>query len=241
MPLRYLGHSAIEIQTGSQKVILIDPWLEGNPACPPHLKHPDKVDLIILTHGHQDHTGGVVELAKRTKAKVCAIWELAFLLINDGLDPDQLLMMNQGGALLHEGLTLRLTQAVHSSSYIDKKGVTHYAGEACGVVLTLESGRVIYHAGDTALFSDMKLIGELYKPEIALLPIGDSFTMGIQEASLATEWIKPKVVIPIHYNTFDAITVNADDFKKAASHLAEVIVLKPGETYSASKNSEAVY
>lgn len=235
MPLKYLGHSAIEIVTAQNKVILIDPWLKGNPSCPPSLHNPEKVDLIVLSHGHSDHTDGVVELAIRTKARVCAIWELAHLLIADGLPAQQIIAMNKGGSFIEQGLEIALTDAKHSSSYTDKKGLVHYAGEPCGIILRLESGRVIYHAGDTCLFSDMKLIAELYKPEIALLPIGGRFTMNVDEAIFATKWLCPKVVIPIHYNTFDEIKADTNAFVQNVSSFAKVILLEPGESYRSSK------
>ena len=236
MPLRYLGHSAIEIYTGKQKRVLIDPWLEGNPSCPESCQHPENVDLIVLSHGHEDHASGVVKLANRTGAKVCANWELGNLLAADGLKQEQIIFMNKGGWVEEQGIGVFLTHAFHSSSYRNNKGSVEYAGEASGILLRLESGRIIYHAGDTTLFSDMKMIGDFYKPDIALLPIGGCFTMGIEEAAIATQWIRPRVVIPIHYNTFPSIKVNVADFEKLASPFAQVVVLNPSETYEASKN-----
>ena len=233
MTLRYLGHSAVSILTGKGCRIVIDPWLVGNPACPVEYQDPKKVDLIVLSHGHQDHSGGVADLAQRTGAKVCATWELCGLLGADGVPESQLLPMNKGGSLTLGAIRIALTQAFHSSSYVCKKGQTHYAGEACGVLLTLESGRVLYHAGDTSLFSDMGLIGRRAKIDIALVPIGDRFTMGPEDAAEAVGLLSPRVVIPIHYNTFPPIEVDPQRFVDAVAGRSEVRILNPGQEYSA--------
>ncbi|MCB0337745.1 MAG: metal-dependent hydrolase, partial [Bdellovibrionales bacterium] len=175
----FAGHSACFIHT-KELVIAIDPWLQANPSCPDDLKSPDKIDLIVLTHGHFDHASEAAGLAKSLGSKVIATFELAQLLGNEGVPESQLCPMNKGGTLEIEGLNVSLTHAMHSSSYETASG-PQYAGEACGVVLG-DGIRNLYHAGDTALFSDMSLIKDQYQPEIALLPIGDRFTMGPVEA-----------------------------------------------------------
>lgn len=228
----YAGHSAVFIES-KDFVIAIDPWL-NNPLCPPNLKNPQKLDLIILTHGHSDYAGDAPALAKKTGAKVAATFELAQILAGEGVAPGKLIFMNKGGCVKLGDLTISLVHAFHSSSYDTKAGPV-YAGEACGVVIK-DGTTSIYHAGDTALFSDMKLIGEIHKPDIALLPIGDCFTMGPNDAARAAEFIGAKTVIPIHHTTFPPLTGTPEAFAKACEtwvgDKVRVEILKPGEAFS---------
>lgn len=227
--ITYLGHSTVIIESENGKKIIIDPFLEGNPLCPDNLKSPD-VDYIVLTHGHGDHASGAAPLAKEKGAKIFATFELAMLMIKDGVPETQVQPMNKGGTVRTEdGISITLTDAKHSSSYDTADGVTHYAGEAAGIVIGLESGKSIYHAGDTLLFSDMKLITNGYKPEIALLPIGDCFTMGPKEAAEAAKILGAKTVIPIHHSTFPLLTGTPEEFKGEVKE-ANVVVLAPGES-----------
>lgn len=233
----FCGHSTVIITTESGKRVMIDPFLEGNPSCPDSLKNPQDIDLIILTHGHSDHTSSAPDLALSTGARVYATWELAMLMGKEGVPQENIQPMNKGGTLEVPdggGLKVTLTHALHSSSYDAKDGNTYYAGEACGVVLTLESGRTIYHAGDTSLFTDMELIGEEYEPTLALLPIGDRFTMNPLEAAGACELIQPEFVIPIHWGTFDLLTGTPEEFSTALKEQGEVqaVVLEPGGEFS---------
>ena len=206
--ITYLGHSAV-LLTG-RTTLAIDPWLQGNPMCPESQYNPQKLDFIVLTHGHADHAGDAVRLAKQTKAKVIATFELANLLAEEGVPGEQLVHMNKGGEIELAGLRVRLTHAFHSNSFDTSKG-PRYAGEACGVIVS-DAGSSIYHAGDTALFSDLKLIGDIYQPQLALLPIGDRFTMNPKEAALAAKWLNVKRAIPIHYATFPPLTGTAPEF-----------------------------
>ncbi len=232
----FFGHSTTLVTSEKGKRIIIDPWLSENPSCPDDLKNVSEIDAIILTHGHSDHCASVLELAEKTKAPVYAIFELANLLGEDGLSEAQIEPMGKGGTVSMrngDGIKIHLTTAVHSSSYTKKDGSTHYAGEPCGVVIELESGRTVYHAGDTALFNDMSLISEKFDPEVALLPIGDRFTMGPLDAARAAQIIKPKITIPIHFATFDLLSGDSKDFEKYLIHSeTNVVSLKPGESLS---------
>jgi len=227
--LTYAGHSAVFLN-GDNYVAAIDPWV-NNPLCPESLKHPTKLDLIVLTHGHADHASDVPALAQKTKAKVAATYELAQILASEGVPESQLIFMNKGGCVAVDGLTVSLVHALHSNSFDTKHG-TVYAGEACGVVIK-DGHHSIYHAGDTALFSDMRLIGEIHKPSVACLPIGDCFTMGPQDAARAAELIGSPRVVPIHYATFPLLTGTAEAFERACHERRgdkgpKVDTLKPG-------------
>ena len=226
--ITYAGHSAVFVQLGA-KLVAIDPWLRGNPLCPPNLQAPPKIDLIVLSHGHSDHAGDAVRVQKETGALLAATYELAMIMIAEGVPSDKVIPMNKGGAVEVDGIEVRLTNAYHSSSYDTKSG-TIYAGEACGVLLSY-AGVSIFHAGDTSLFSDLKLIGEQFKPDVAFLPIGDRFTMGPSEAAQAAAWTKCKLAIPIHYKTFDLLTGTYDEFAHACEKLGVASKeLEPGQS-----------
>ena len=232
----YCGHSAAILTTETGKRIALDPWLEGNPRCPARLQDPGKLDFIGLSHGHSDHASSALALAKMTKATVFATYELSMLLIKDGLSSDQLQPMNKGGTIdLGAGIAVTLTHAFHSSSYDASDRSTNYAGEPCGIVVRLESGRCVYFAGDTALFSDMALIQKKFKPVLALLPIGDRFTMGPDDAAEAAAMLKPEAVIPIHYATFPPLSGTPEQFGeelKKRGVTAKLVALEPGGEYS---------
>ncbi|MED4653434.1 metal-dependent hydrolase [Bacillus pseudomycoides] len=200
MKVSYHGHSVVKIETNG-KVILIDPFLTGNPKT--DLKTEDvKVDAIILSHGHGDHVGDTVALAKKNNAVVVAPFELATFLGWQGVNTHP---MHIGGSHVFNFWKVKFTQAFHGSSYIDEENKTiTYTGMPAGILFMAEE-KTVYHAGDTALFSDMKLIGALNNIDVAFLPIGDNFTMGPEDAVLAAEWIGAKTVVPMHYNTFPII------------------------------------
>jgi L-ascorbate metabolism protein UlaG (beta-lactamase superfamily) len=223
MKVSYHGHSVVKIETGKAKII-IDPFITGNSLCD---LDPDKVqcDVILLTHGHNDHVGDTVELAKRNNALVVAPFELATFI---GWKGCSIHPMHIGGAHEFEFGRVKLTQAFHGSSYTDEENQQIiYTGMPSGILFTAE-GKTIYHAGDTALFSDLKLIGEQNEIDLAFLPIGDNFTMGPDDAKVAAEWLQAKTVVPIHYNTFPVIEQNAKEFTSSLEGI-QGKVLKPGE------------
>lgn len=226
--LTWLGHATIHIQTANGTSILVDPWFEGNPSSPKNYKLPEKIDLLLLTHGHDDHFHDALKVAKQTKAQVVGIYELTSWLGKHGIG--NLSPMNYGGNLQGKDVRISMVEARHSSSIVDD-GKTFYAGNPCGYVLAVEGTPTMYLAGDTSLFGDMKLFRELYAPEVAVLPIGDNFTMGPAHAALAAKYLGVKTVIPVHYGTFPALTGTPEELK---THLAgsdvAVVAPKPGET-----------
>lgn len=230
--LTWLGHNSFKLVTRGDRTVLIDPWVESNPACPKELKVFDKIDVITISHGHGDHMGDAVTLAKKFKPVVVCNYEIHSFLQKKGVTTTS--PMNKGGTQEAAGLRFTMVHATHSSG-IEDGGQMIYGGEACGFVLTLEDGTRLYHAGDTAVHADMALIAELYAPEIALLPIGDLYTMSPREAAVAARLLKPKVIVPAHYATFPALTGTPDALREELKKLkvgAEVVALRPGETLS---------
>ena len=201
--LTWLGHSAFLLETPRGLRVILDPWLTGNPATPENLGDPD-FDVMLVSHGHADHTGDVVRLAKEKSPKaVVAIAELAGYL--ESLGVENTVGFNKGGTAAVEGIKVTMTNATHSSSMNAADGSIVYTGDPAGFVITLEDGYRIYYAGDTAVFSGMALIGELYQPDLAVLPIGDFYTMGPFEAAKAVELLGVKRVLGMHYGTFPAL------------------------------------
>lgn len=228
MKIRWLGHSSFSISTPNTE-ILIDPFIRDNPACPVEIEDLT-ADIICVTHGHKDHFGDTVELAEENDATVICNHEHSVYLTQQELDT---IGMNMGGTVNVEGITVTMVNAIHSSDMDFIEGIGP-GGSSCGFILQLENGRRIYHAGDTSIFGDMeRVIKNIYRPQIALLPIGDRFTMGITEASIAASWIRPEVIIPMHYNTFPVIEQNPKRFKELVelSTDTKVTILKPGEIY----------
>jgi len=227
--LTWLGHAAFRITTPSGNVILIDPWIHSNPATPEALKKIDRVDTMLITHGHFDHIADAVELGKKFKPRVVGIFETCAWLESKGVPNTT--GMNKGGTQKVGEIEVTMVNAVHSCGIQDGDKIV-YGGEACGYILRLPGGLTIYHAGDTAVFGDMKIIGELYAPTVAMLPIGDYYTMGPREAALAIRLLNVRHVIPMHFGTFPVLTGTPDSLQDLTRDVPslEYHVLKPGET-----------
>lgn len=222
----WLGHSAVLVQTKAGTTILIDPFITGNPKFPAGYSMPKKVDYILLTHGHGDHLGDAVQLASKYSATVVAVYELAAYVA--GQAGAKIIGMNLGGSVKLGDVTATMTDAKHSAGAQDENG-THYTGVAAGFVLSVEGGPVLYHAGDTAVFMDMKLIEELYRPDVVMLPIGGHYTMGPREAALAVKFLKPKLVLPIHFGTFTPLRGRPEELQPLVPDV-EVAIIEPGQS-----------
>ena len=220
MKLEYIGHSAIAFEALG-RTVLIDPFISQNPLANFDWRNYN-IKNILVTHGHGDHLGDAIEIAKTKYATITAVFELANYCATQGVSVNPI---NLGGKITFEWGDAWFVPACHSSSTPDEK----YAGEAAGIVLDVDGVR-IYHAGDTSLTSEMNLIREVYKPQVALLPIGGHYTMGVDEAAIASKMLGVEKVIPIHYNTFSAINADVNKFKyKLETYGIEALVLKPGE------------
>lgn len=230
MEIKWLGHSAFEIISDEDLKILIDPFISNNPVCPVRVEEID-ADVICVTHGHADHFGDTMEIANRTGAIVVGNHELSVYLAKQGFET---MGMNIGGSIKIHNITITMVNSTHSSDmdFIEEMGV---GGSSCGYIIQLEKGEKIYHSGDTGIFGDMKtVIRDIYKPDIALLPIGDRYTMGPFEASIAAAWIDAKVLIPMHYNTFPVIEQDVEKFADVVESInkeMKVVILEPGQLY----------
>jgi L-ascorbate metabolism protein UlaG (beta-lactamase superfamily) len=225
--IKYLGHSTFIFTTPDGKKLLIDPWVENNPACPYEDRQLDSLDTMLITHGHPDHMQDAVSLAKQFKPQIACIFEISLWLGSKGVE--NATGMNKGGSVQLNGIRATMVNAHHSSCIIEDDGTIVYAGEPAGWIVEFSNGFRIYHAGDTCVFGDMKLIGELYQPELVFLPIGDLFTMDPREAAYACRLLNAKKVIPMHYATFPVLTGTPDQLKDLVDDGTEVIELRPGE------------
>jgi L-ascorbate metabolism protein UlaG (beta-lactamase superfamily) len=200
--ITWLGHATVQLRLNSGEVFVLDPWVEGNPKYPKDHQF-DRVDAILISHGHFDHIHDAIPLAKRFTPKVIAIYETCHWLESKGVK--ECSGMNKGGTQQVGPLRVTMTHAIHSCGILDGEKII-YGGEASGYVLHFPDGRTAYFAGDTSVFSDMQLIEKLYHPELAFLPIGDHFTMGPDEAAMACRLLHAKKVIPMHFGTFPLLT-----------------------------------
>ena len=228
----YLGHSTVSCEFASGKVMLIDPWVQGNPACPDSLKQLDRVDALVITHGHFDHINDAVGLAKEHEPEVViANVEICQWLESKGVRNCS--GMNIGGSQDVLDARVTMVRAEHSSGILDGDRFI-CGGVATGLVFKTSSGFTFYHAGDTGLFSDMKLIGEFHRPSLGFVPIGDHFTMGPREAARACEWLGLARVVPVHWGTFPVLIGRPEELQEAleaSGSKCEVVVLAPGDTY----------
>ncbi len=214
MQITWLGHSAVLIK--GSKIVYIDPFLTGNPSASLAPEEIDQADVVIVTHDHSDHLGDAFPICQKTGATLVAIYEIAVEAEANGIAVEG---MNIGGTVESNGVLVHMVTAFHSAE----------KGDPAGVVVQMD-GKTLYHAGDTGLTYDMKLVAEFFHPDLSFLPIGDRYTMGVASAVKAVEFTKTKKVIPVHYGTYPIINTDPREFKKAVGDRAEVIILKPGES-----------
>jgi L-ascorbate metabolism protein UlaG (beta-lactamase superfamily) len=226
----WLGHATVLVQMPSGTNLLIDPFIEHNPKYPKGFALPEKIDYVLLTHAHSDHTADVLPIAQKYGATVVAMVELAQYFADKGVVST--VGINLGGTFHIPGAAVTLVEAKHSSS-IQEGGIFLYLGEAAGIVLTVEGGPVLYHAGDTTAFRDMELIRELYAPDVAMLPIGGHYTMGPKEAALAARFLQPKLILPLHWGTFPPLIGTPQELAKLVGDPKMVALVAPGDLLSA--------
>jgi L-ascorbate metabolism protein UlaG (beta-lactamase superfamily) len=229
--ITFLGHASFQVKTSTGKIILVDPWLGDNPVCPPEYKEHTHVDLVLITHGHSDHFDkDLPNLLRRTGATVVAHPEVRTYL--DALGIENIEPMNKGGTIEVLGCKVTMTHALHCSYIESGEDMVGPSHEAAGYILQTPDNLRIYFAGDTAIFGDMKLLGEIYRPNIAALPIGDRYTMGPLEAAYAIRLLEVKHIIPIHYGTFASLTGTPDALRELTKDIESLHIhaLKPGET-----------
>ena len=225
--ITWLGHATVLIQTPKGTNILVDPFITHNPKYPKSYMLPEKIHYVLLTHGHGDHISDAVPVATKHGSKVVAIFELADYIARKGVKDT--MGMNLGGTVQLDDVFATMVESTHSAAAQDEQG-THYVGVATGFVLSVAGGPVLYHAGDTGVFGDMRLIAQLYHPEIAMLPIGGFYTMGPKEAALAVELLGSKIVLPIHFGTFPPLIGTPKELAELVGSGVEVRAWVPGET-----------
>lgn len=232
--ITWLGHSATRIETPDGRIILIDPWLETNPKVPDDQKNQARVDLMLITHAHNDHMADAIPVADKTHPDVVAIFDLAEYLKSRGVEKTN--GINKGGTFNWNGTAITMVDAIHSSGFMENDTLVQ-AGTAAGYILRFQNGFTVYFAGDTDLFESMRTIGRFYRPDVAMLPIGDFFTMGPRQAAEAIRMLGVKKVIPIHHGTFPMLTGTPQALEQEAGDVAglRVIALEPGQSVSQSE------
>ena len=225
VPVTWLGHAAFRADSPNGKRVYVDPWLD-NPKCPENERKPERVDIVAVTHGHSDHVGSTVEIAKEFSPEIVAGVELKGWLGDQGADVGQVPGPNKGGTVDLDGIKFTMVNAFHSGATPDGG----YGGEPAGIVITFENGTAIYFAGDTCVFGDMQLISRIYNPGVAVLPIGGHFTMDPREAGVALELLGTKRCIPCHYGTFPLLAGTPQELKQHAPADVEILAVEPGET-----------
>jgi len=238
--ITWLGHGTFLFEAPDGQRILLDPWIDGNPKFPEgwKTKLTERLDAIVLTHGHFDHVNDLVAVAQQVEAPILCIFDMAGWLTRQGINGNRVLGFNLGGTVEAAGVRFTMTSAMHSSSFTDDAGNITYMGAPVGYVMEFDDGTVVYHTGDTCVFGDMRIIGELYAPDVAIMPIGGWFTMGPKQAAYAAKLIGARQVIPEHYGTFPILAGTPGELRQElSSQNIEVVALDPGSSTTVRKSS----
>lgn len=233
----WLGHGSFKLETASGKIVYLDPWIDGNPACPVKLCDITRADIVCVTHGHIDHMGDSIRIVKKTGAVFIGTPELGFFARKNGV-PDEggdLCPLNIGGSSTIRGIEVIMTNAIHTSDIMVSQFEEVVGSGACGYVLSTGDDVRVYFAGDTGVFGDMRLIADLYVPQLAIMPVGGKYNMGIREAAYAASLMRPKVFIPMHYDAFPDQKADVEELRelvKVVAPFTDLIILKPGESFS---------
>jgi L-ascorbate metabolism protein UlaG (beta-lactamase superfamily) len=236
--ITWLGHGTFLFESPGGERILLDPWIEGNPKFPDGWRDrlSERLDAIVLTHGHFDHVQSLKDVAGSGSAPVLCMFDMVPWLTQQGIAEDRCKGFNLGGTVEAAGTKFTMVPAFHSSSITDDSGNIIYLGNPVGYVMEFSDGTVVYHTGDTCVFGDMRIFGELYRPDVAIMPIGGWFTMGPQQAAYAAKLIGAPRVIPEHYGTFPILTGSPDELRQElATQNIEVLAIQPGESTTISK------